>query len=266
MPAELSQNFSIPDTLKVVPLKVELLGYVDDPEQIVAAAVRQCYSPVGAAELKKKISEERRAALISQVISSGHLSTLEHSAYVFAVEGLSRAASHQLVRHRMASYSQQSQRYVDLKGIFPIVEPPASIRNDPESLRSFYEVVALEFAVYNKFMERGVPAEDARFILSNCAETKLVLTMNGRSLLHFFETRLCKRAQWEIRKLAALAKSKVVPVSPNMFKGAGPTCFTQRICWEGKLACDIPGRVPGIEVRYRQRGEKDPFEEINDPG
>jgi len=238
--------------MKETKLKVILLGWTKDAEKIVSAAIRQCYSAGGASDLRKKITPQKQKELIKMVLSSGHTSTLEHASFTFAVEGISRACSHQLVRHRLASYSQQSQRYVDFskKGINFIIPP--SIKTNPSLLKEFKKAIKNAEETYFSLRKKGVVAEDARFVLPNAAETKIVVTMNARELLHFFELRLCQRAQWEIRALAAAMLKVVRKVCPTIFAIAGSTCETQKICWEGKFSCGKWKKIKRGEVRERK--------------
>jgi len=237
--------------MKEAKLKVVLLSWTKNAQQVVSTAIRQCYSAVGAADLKREISSQKQKELIRMVLASGHTSTLEHASFTFAIEGISRSCSHQLVRHRLASYSQQSQRYVDFskKGIGFVVPP--SIRNNPELLKEFKKAIKNAEDSYFSLRKRGIAAEDARFILPNAAATKIVVTMNARELLHFFELRLCQRAQWEIRALAQAMLRAVKKVCPTIFAVAGPTCETQKICWEGKFSCGRWKKIKGGEVRER---------------
>ena len=232
-------------------LKVTLLSHTLDPEAVAAASVNQCYSAKGGEELKEKISEEKRGRLIDIVIGSGHLSTIEHANFTFAIEGVSRALTHQLVRHRVASFSQQSQRYVALKdGEFNYIIPD-KIAAKPELKEKFEQKMKEIGDCYKELIEAKIPAEDARAALPNATETKLVMTMNARELLHFFELRLCTRAQTEIRKMAMKMLELVKPLAPQIFKYAGPTCETQKICWEGDLNCGRWKAIKGAEVRTR---------------
>lgn len=237
--------------MKEAKLKVKLLSYSRNPQKIIAAAIRQCYSAGGAADLTKEISLQKQKELIKMVLASGHTSTLEHASFTFAVEGISRACSHQLVRHRIASYSQQSQRYVDFskKGVLFII-PPA-IKNNLQALKEFKKFLKQSERTYFYLRNLGISSEDARFVLSNAAETKIVITMNARELLHFFELRLCNRAQWEIRQLAQKMLKEVKKVAPVIFAVAGPTCETQKICWEGKFSCGKWRKIKGGELRER---------------
>jgi thymidylate synthase (FAD) len=218
-------------------VKVKLIAYTKDPEQVVVAAIRQCYSSVGAKELKKKTDKATRERLIAQVMASGHTSTLEHASFTFAIEGISRACSHQLVRHRIASFSQQSQRYVsEIKNGFKYVIPP-KVKSNIKAKKEFNKIMKLTKAGYEKLIELGMEKEDARFVLPNAAETKIVVTMNARALLHFFELRCCQRAQWEIRAMAEEMLKQAKKVAPIIFEKGGPTCKSQKICWEGDLSC-----------------------------
>ncbi len=233
-------------------LKVELISYTKDPEQICAAAIKQCYSKVGVSDLKKKINKKTKERLIRQVISSGHTSTIEHASFTFAVEGISRACSHQLVRHRIASYSQQSQRYVDFKAKGFDYVIPHLIKKNPKLLKKFYKDMDEIFDKYKNLIENGMTPEDARFILPNACETKIVITMNARAFLNFLKERLCNRAQWEIRAMAYQMLCLVKKIAPNIFQYAGPTCQTEKICWQGNLSCDLWKNIKGAELRERK--------------
>ncbi len=233
-------------------LKVKLISHTKDPEQVCAAAIKQCYSKVGVNELQKKIDKKMRERLIQQVISSGHTSTIEHANFTFAVEGISRACSHQLVRHRIASYSQQSQRYVDFqaKGFDYII--PLSIKKNQKILKKFCKDMDEIFDKYKNLIENRITPEDARFILPNACETKIVITMNARALLNFFKERLCHRAQWEIKIMAYQMLNLVKKIAPNIFKYAGPTCQTEKICWQGNLNCGLWKNIKGAELREKK--------------
>lgn len=234
-----------------VELRVVVLSHTMNSEETVVAGIRQCYSAVGAEELMEKTGEKTRERLIGQVRASGHVSTLEHGHITFAIEGISRACSHQLVRHRNWAYSQQSQRYVDLsKDELPYVMPPF-VAKDEGAKRLFVEEMEKAETIYRELIERGVRAEDARFVLPNACETKLVATANATSLLHFFETRTCMRAQWEIRALADEMLVLARGIAPKIFEVAGPTCETEGICWEGNLSCGAWKQIEGGELRVR---------------
>ena len=219
-------------------MQVELLYHTPDPERAIATAARLCYAPVGAAELMETMPDEKVHNVLRTVLSSGHLSTLEHASYTFAVDGVSRALTHQLVRHRLASYNQQSQRYVKFKDGLEVVKP-ATVSEDPELERVFDEAIEAAVEGYKKLLNAGVPAEDARYLLPNAAETKIVITMNVRELLHFFSLRGCNRAQWEIRELAHRMIELVRPTAPYVFMDAGAPCV-RGACPEGKMCCGNP--------------------------
>lgn len=216
-------------------MHVELLYHTPDPERAIATAARLCYAPVGAAELMETMPEDRVRSVLSTVIKSGHLSTLEHASYTFAVDGVSRALTHQLVRHRIASFNQQSQRYVKFTDGVPVVKPGTVAANE-EAGRIFDETVDAIEAAYARLLELGIPAEDARYLLPNAAESKIVITMNVRELLHFFSLRCCNRAQWEIREMAHRMLELARPTAPYIFMDAGAGCV-RGACPEGKMTC-----------------------------
>lgn len=219
-------------------MQVELLYHTQDPERAIATAARLCYAPVGAAELMESLSEERVKSVLRTILLSGHHSTLEHASYTFAIDGVSRALTHQLVRHRLASFNQQSQRYVKFKDGIDVVKPESIAENEEASAR-FDDLIAQIERAYQAFVEVGIPAEDARYILPNAAESKIVVTMNVRELLHFFELRCCNRAQWEIRELAHRMLELARPTAPYVFADAGAGCVRGR-CPEGKMTCGHP--------------------------
>ncbi|MEM3674300.1 MAG: FAD-dependent thymidylate synthase [Candidatus Methanomethyliaceae archaeon] len=211
------------------------MSFTPDPERVVAASARQCYSKFSATRALRDLTDADIQRLLKKVIESGHHSVLEHASFTFAIEGISRACSHQLVRHRIASYSQQSQRYVKLDEIDFII--PESINRDDKLRSEFYEALELCKTCYKKLLEEGVPAEDARYVLPQATPTKIVVTMNARSLMNFFELRCCLSAQWEIRRLAEEMLSIVKQVAPRIFENAGPFCVTRKVCPEKKYEC-----------------------------
>jgi thymidylate synthase (FAD) len=226
-------------------VKVILLTHTPEPEKIVAAAARLCYSPDGADVLLEGMTENKVTVFIAKLVELGHLSPIEHISFTFAVEGVSRVLSHQMVRHRIASYSQKSQRYVPEEN-FSYITPP-SVRENIEASRIFREQMDKINDAYSVL--RGlVHHEDARYLLPNACETKFVFTMNARSLLNFFRLRCCMRAQWEIRELAETIYKEVKKVAPTLFSIAGPACVTDGACPEGKLTC---GRIVDVREKYR---------------
>ncbi len=219
-------------------MDVSLLSHTPDPERAIAAAARLCYAPVGAAELLETMGDDAVRRVLTTIITSGHTSALEHASYTFAIDGVSRALTHQLVRHRLASYNQQSQRYVSYAEEPHFIIPPA-VAADPVALKRFKQATAAAFSAYRELMESGVAPEDARYLLPNAMETKIVVTMNVRELLHFFELRCCNRAQWEIRELALAMLSLAEPTAPYIFMDAGASC-RRGPCREGKMTCGDP--------------------------
>lgn len=219
-------------------MHVELLYHTPDPERAIATAARLCYAPVGASELMETMPEERVKSVLSTIMGSGHFSTLEHASYTFAIEGVSRALTHQLVRHRIASFNQQSQRYVKFKNGLEVVTPPSIAEND-ETHVVFDEAIKACLKAYDALLNAGIPAEDARYLLPNASETKIVVTMNVRELLHFFNLRCCNRAQWEIREMAHKMLELARPTAPYVFADAGAPCVSG-VCPEGKMTCGNP--------------------------
>lgn len=219
-------------------MDVRLLNHTPDPERAIAAAARLCYAPVGAAELTETMSDDAVRRVLKTIITSGHTSALEHASYTFAIDGVSRALTHQLVRHRLASYNQQSQRYVTYAEEPTFVTPP-SVAEDPVAAEAFAAATRAAFYAYRALVDAGVPAEDARYLLPNAMETKIVVTMNIRELLHFFELRCCKRAQWEIRDLALSMLALAEPTAPYIFMDAGASC-RRGPCREGTMTCGDP--------------------------
>lgn len=238
--------------MSIATCRVELLTYTSEPLALVYAAFRQCYHAGYVADmwprlLSGDISPEKQADFVARIMESGHVSPVEHVSFSFAVEGVSRALTHQLVRHRIASYSQQSQRYVD-GSAFQYILPPAIAGNS--RARARFEACMQEIGEAYKDIKalleeagRGSKAnEDARFVLPQAAETRIVITMNCRSLLHFFEERCCARAQWEIRTMANKMLALCKDVLPSVFSVAGAKCERLKLCPEGeKFTC---GRYP----------------------
>jgi thymidylate synthase (FAD) len=220
----------------------------------VASAGRLCYAPVSAAELKDEMADDEVRRLVRGLVKSGHMSALEHASFTFAIDGISRACSHQLVRHRLASYNQQSQRYVRFSGAEEFVIPPR-IQDSPEAREIFLEAMENARRSYERLVEIGLAEgrtkesvfEDARFVLPNAAETKIVVTMNARELRHFFSLRCCRRAQWEINRLAWAMRHLAIAVAPILFEGTGPGCMAAG-CPEGRMTCGEPYSEAEIEA------------------
>jgi thymidylate synthase (FAD) len=205
-------------------MEVRLLSYTPEPDRVVALSARLCYSRINISELSEKLTNEKVRELLDRLKRSGHLSPFEHASFTFGIEGISRVTSHQLVRHRIASYSQQSQRYVKMSNADFVIPP--SIKKNESALELLSNVNELAKATYNKLIELGIPEEDARYVLPQGITTKIIVTMNARELLHFFNLRCCLRAQWEIRIMANLMLKEVKKVAPIIFEKAGPFCFS----------------------------------------
>lgn len=237
---------------------VKLISYTPNPEYVVAQSARLCYSKSSINDLAEKIKNEDIEAFVSKLFDMGHLSPFEHVSFTFGIEGVSRAFSHQLVRHRIASYSQQSQRYVKLNQ-FEYIIPPSIASNEKakeifikameEDQKTYNALVEILFKTnYENLINKGIDEkkakklaekmaiEDARYVFPNACETKLIVTKNARQLLHIFEKRCCNRAQWEIRAVANEMLRLVKEVAPNIFKNAGKPCLRGK-CPEGELSC-----------------------------
>ena len=248
-------------------MKVELLAYTPNPEELIAKAAKLCYSQTMTSELVNKMNKEDVEKFVNHLASIGYESPLEHVNFTFAIEGISRACSHQLVRHRQASFSQQSQRYVKENELdFVIPEAFEKSRKGRLIYRAFMmgahntykqlvdilqEEAKEEFISLNEnYTEEELnkhlkvtekyAIENARYVLPNGAETKMVVTMNARELLHVFKVRRCNRVQKEIRDLADEMNRLVAEVAPSLFIKSGPDCITEGVCHEGKMFCGNP--------------------------
>lgn len=217
-------------------MKVTLLACTQDADAICAAAGNSCYSERSSADIIETINPEK---VLSRIVGMGHHSVIEHAVFTFSVEGVSRALTHQLVRHRMASFSQQSQRYVSMDRASFVT--PHSVEGNEEASKVFNETMDTMWDAYRRLEELGIPAEDARYLLPNGCTTNITITMNARELLHFFSLRCCNRAQWEIREMADKMLELCLEKSPIIFKDAGPPCV-RGPCPEGKLTCGKPRR------------------------
>ena len=245
-------------------VKVFLLAHTPCPEHTIASAAKLCYSNTKASELAENLTNEKAASFIEMLSKIGHESPIEHASFTFGIEGVSRSLLAQITRHRMASFSVKSQRYVR-EGSFEYVTPP-EIAEIPEALEIYQEIMAEDQKKYdalaeilkkkhiNTFIAEGKDQktaeklaekkaiEDARFVLPNSCETQMVMTMNARSLMNFFRIRCCKRAQWEIQEIANQMLALVTEVAPNLFKNAGPSCLNGP-CSEGKMSCGKANEV-----------------------
>lgn len=250
-------------------MKVELLAYSPEPEKLVAAAAKLCYSPSSIDTIMDGLTEEKTAGFVRMLAEVGHESVIEHASFTFGVEGVSRSLLAQITRHRIASFSVQSQRYVREKA-FEYVIPP-EIEADNEARQAFVTLMQEDQKRYDqiaailkdkhtkRLLDEGLDEktalskaeklaiEDARFVLPNACTTKMIFTMNCRSLLNFFNIRCCNRAQWEIRQLALEMYRLVVSVAPNIFANSGPSCVSGP-CPEGKMSC---GKAAEVRAFYR---------------
>ncbi len=233
--------------MPAVKCKVEILAHTPAPLSVIYAAYRQCYHSGFVGEMWPRLLAEeipftKQAEFIAKVLESGHGSPLEHVSFTFAAEGISRALSHQLVRHRIASYSQQSQRYVDGSSFNYILPPQlAKLPEAKARFESCMESIGEAYRELKELLEEGgrgdKAKEDARFVLPQAAETRIVFTMNCRALLNFFEHRCCMRAQWEIRHMAELMLVQCRHILPVVFNNAGAKCERLGYCPEGEKFC-----------------------------
>ena len=249
---------------------VTLIAHTNDPEKTVAAAAKLCYSDAHIETLLEGLTPDKTASFLKKLSDMGHASPIEHASFTFGIEGVSRTFLAQVTRHRIASFSVQSQRYVRLED-FRYVIPP-EIQAIPEAKQKFIDAMNEDAAQYlslvhtleeqhiRTLMEQGMTEqqarakaskkanEDARFVLPNACETKMVMTMNCRSLLNFFNLRCCNRAQWEIRAVADAMLRLVYPLAPHIFAAAGPRCLTGP-CPEGQMCC---GEQEAVRRKYME--------------
>lgn len=232
-------------------MKVKLIAHTPDPEKVIATAAKLCYSSSDIESLMEGLTPEKTEKFLDMLFNLGHESPIEHVSFTFAIEGISRVCSHQLVRHRIASYSQKSQRYVN-ETQFEYVIPDAiasdEIVNDiyvdtMQMLQQRYD--AIRAKLINNYVKDCMDEkaaekkanEDARMVLPNACQTSIIVTMNVRSLFNFFKLRCCIRAQWEIRKLAMEMYKLCLEVAPTLFEHAGPSCVSKGQCSEGRMTC-----------------------------
>lgn len=249
---------------------VTLLAYTPDPAKTVACAAKLCYSSSNITNLMEGLTDEKVTSFVEMLSDLGHASPIEHASFTFGIEGVSRALLAQITRHRIASFSVKSQRYVK-EGAFDFVTPP-EIAEIPEALEIYKKSMQDAQDTYDRlaetltkkhtetFLKEGKDEktaarmaqkkaiEDARFVLPNACETKMVVTMNARSLLNFFSLRCCNRAQWEIREVANLMLALVSKVAPELFKSAGPACVRGK-CSEGSMSC---GKAAEVKRFYEE--------------
>ena len=239
--------------------KVVLLQHTPNPEQVVALSAKLCYSDADIMDLKEGVEEKDVSKFIARLVSMGHLSPIEHASFTFGIEGVSRSLLAQITRHRIASFSVKSLRYVaaNKKGAFNYVIPEAIEALGEEYVDKFKAQMDTMQGWYDEWQKLlggdcEKSNEDARFVLPNAAETKMTMTMNVRELMHFFTVRCCNRAQWEIREVAWSMLEEVLKVAPELFVTAGPSCV-RGACSEGKMSCLKPAEV---RLRREKLNEK----------
>ncbi len=228
-------------------MKVKLLRYTADAERLCGTAALTTTKSGAPSDIFQNIDSDTAKAIIKRVTGYGHGSVVEHASFTFSLEGVSRAMTHQLVRHRIASYTQQSQRHVTYNTLDSYVTPP-TIKENAEAKEEFHEMLRKISETYQNLLKMKIPKEDARFILPNAAKTNIIVTMNARELRHFFNVRCCARAQWEMREAASEMLRQVRKATPALFENAGPTCVELGYCTEGKMKppdCDI------VEIKKR---------------
>ena len=225
-------------------MNVILIRHTDFPEETVSLGAKLCYSKANIEDLKAKISEKDQSAFIQKLMGMGHESVLEHATFTFGIEGVSRALLAQITRHRVGvAFSVQSQRYVSYENGFGYIIPPSIEALGEDAVREYDAQMNQIGEWYKTWQERlgkqGEKSnEDARFVLPNACETRMLVTMNVRELRHFFSLRMCSRAQWEIRALAEKMHELCLQVSPELFRDAGPACLRGK-CPEGEKSCGM---------------------------
>lgn len=240
--------------------KIVLLNHTPEPEQTVALAAKLCYSDADINEIKQGVAEKDVSKFIARLTNMGHMSPFEHVSFTFGIEGVSRSLLAQITRHRIASFSVKSQRYVaanrNPEDTFSYVIPPAIEALGQDYVERYRAQMTQMQDWYRAWQEKlggncESANEDARFVLPNAAETKMVVTMNARELMHFFHLRCCQRAQWEIREVAWQMLASVLRVAPNLFGSSGPSCVAGA-CPEGVKSC---GQI--VQMRLKQQSLKD---------
>lgn len=217
-------------------MKVSLITHTPTPDRLCAQAALVSKWPKGWSEFKDQWNDATDLTHLKDAVEKGHISVVEHASFTFSLEGISRACSHQLVRHRIASYTQQSQRYVHLEDSDSFVIPE-TIEKNKKALKKYKDIIETQFSLYQNLVDEGIPKEDARFVLPNATKTNIVVTMNARELLHFFALRCCERTQWELKTAAWKMLSLVKNIAPIIFENAGPSCVKFGYCPEGDLSC-----------------------------
>lgn len=225
-------------------MKVKLLNYSPNPDAIVASAAKVCYSNKSIDEIYSTLLDdpEENQKFVKKLVDMHHESPLEHVSFTFSIEGVSRALTHQLVRHRLASYSQKSQRYVSEKQFEYVI--PKTVQRKEEAQRIFENMMKSIQLAYDALIDLDIPKEDARYVLPNACETTIVVSMNARELINFFGHRCCVRAQWEIRDASNLMLQLVKEVAPCIFNNIGANCDTLGYCPENNMSC---GKKPTLK-------------------
>ena len=238
--------------MPAVQMKVALIRHTLSPEETVALGARLCYSKATVADLTQKIAAKDQTAFVERLLDMGHESVFEHASFTFGVEGVSRVLLAQLTRHRLASFSVQSQRYVSYASGFGYIIPPKIEALGEEAVREYEAQMQQMHEWYCAWQEKLGTGEgsneDARFVLPNACETRVMMTMNVRELRHFFALRMCSRAQWEIRALATEMHRLCMEVAPVLFADAGPGCL-RGACPEGEKTC---GKLPAIRAARKE--------------
>ena len=218
-------------------MKVELINHTPEPDLSAAHAALTCYSEK--VPEREEMTKEKIEEILGKIKDSGHHSVIEHASFTFAIKEVSRTLTHQLVRHRLASYSQQSQRYVDIESFDPVV--PDTIKENDEAKEKFDDLMEEVKDTYTELKEiDDVPLEDARFVLPNATKSNIIVTMNARELWHFFSLRCCKRAQWEIRDMANRMLELVREEAPIIFEEAGAPCVRGPCTESEEFFCGEP--------------------------
>ena len=241
-------------------LKVILLRHTLSPEETVALAAKLCYSKSTISDLNEKISSKDQSDFIAKLMDMGHESVLEHASFTFGVEGVSRVLLAQLTRHRIASFSVQSQRYVSYENGFGYIIPDSIAALGEEYAERFHEqmkTIESWYTDWQKLLGTGEKSnEDARFVLPNACETRIMVTMNVRELRHFFSMRMCNRAQWEIRRMAEEMFRLCFETAPALFMNAGPACIRGK-CPEGEKSCGQAARIREAREKLIQEAAKE---------
>ena len=227
-------------------LKVALIRHTLSPEETVALGARLCYSRATIDDLTQRVSAKDQTAFVQKIMGMGHDSVLEHASFTFGVEGVSHVLLAQLTRHRIASFSVQSQRYVSYEDGFGYIMPPKIAALGDEAQEEYHRQMKQMHEWYCAWQEKLGTGEgsneDARFVLPGACETRLMMTMNVRELRHFFGLRMCSRAQWEIRAMATEMHRLCMEVAPALFADAGPGCL-RGACPEGAKSCGKAGEI-----------------------